>query len=177
VVTAADVLGQPGPRARAVSEAIQYGDTTVDVIAAIREQEQREAHAVAARSRQKLLDQERRKALTGTATTLVQDVQLIGLGGTGDDSAMASRPISPAQAEEMTRLGISAAGITDAATARKRILDRRAELGLASEKQLALLAKHRPGWINAGTTKAEAKKLTRKLFKAWKSMRNVTGPA
>ncbi len=169
VVTVADIAGTDPQAAKLVGASIGAGQSeAIDVFSAIQEQESKETAAREAKARRRQREKEKREAITGRVELEVTDAALIGLGGVGTGLLqLQDMPVSPGQAQELTRLGISVGdGPRTAAYARKLILDRREQLGLMSEKQAAFLAKHGQG--GPDTTKTEARKLTWKLLKRWR---------
>ncbi len=171
VCTVADTVGAAGPVAAAVSDQIASGTVEVDVFQAVQEEEARQKAAKEAAAKRRKRDAEKRAAITGKVTVEVSDAELIGLGAVhaGIQEAISSRPITPGQAAEMTRLGIRhPPGNSTAATARKLILDRRAELGLASEKQVGFLRRFIKPHILAAMTFDEAKEWTKRWYRGRK---------
>jgi superfamily II DNA or RNA helicase len=172
VVTVADVFST-GPAAKLVGNRIDTEadtGTAIDVFEAIRTEEEKEQAAKEAKERRRQREKDKRQAITGKVTVEVTEAALIGLGSLSvRDDQLSMRPVSPGQAQELTRLGISIGdGPRTAAYARKLILDRREQLGLMSEKQAAFLLRHGQG--GPETTKAQARGLTWKLLKRWKRL-------
>ncbi len=176
VVTVADIAGTgSASAAKLVGGRIDSGqgtsglpEGTVDVFAAVRAEEEKETAAKEAKARRRQREKEKREAITGRVELEVTETALIGLGAIPvQGQELSSMPISPGQAQELTRLGISIGdGPRTAAYARKLILDRREQLGLASERQAAFLGKYGP--VSPELTKTEARRQTWKLLKRWK---------
>jgi hypothetical protein len=170
VVTVADIAGTSQAAAKLVGNRIDTEagqDTALDVFEAVRAEEEKETAAKEAKARRRQREKEKREAITGRVELEITDAALIGLGGVGETVQLYAMPISPVQAQELTRLGISIGdGPRTAAHARKLILDRREQLGLASERQAAFLGKYGP--VSPELTKTEARRQTWKLLKRWK---------
>lgn len=170
VITVADVAGSitvESVRAVArVKTRIEAGEDTVDVFEAVQAEEAREVKAQAKRQERKAKAQAKREAITGTATVLVTDAQLIGLGGDPVRLDWSNDVASPGQVDEIVRLGLVPEKYLTKAMARATILARRTELDLATPKQTALLLKNKIE-VSPGMTKKQAKVKIWKLMQRW----------
>jgi len=114
----------------------------------------------------------RRLEITGQVVLESRDVRLIGLGGDIADTDQARSvldgPPTPEQVQELGRLGSTFERLETARDARRRILELRKQLDLASPKQVALITRHMPDKVRPGLTRKQAGFWISQITKRWR---------
>lgn len=173
VITPFDVATGDEVVARKAAKRYTEGEI-VDVFEAIKIQEEREAPARERRRAKTAADAAKRSELAASVRLSITDTELIGLGTVNRLDAADpwwTEAITPSQATECVRLGLAdqlTGKVPTKGEARKLILDRRQVLGLATEKQVALIQRHRPDLVTPTLTKKQAKGIILTWLRKWK---------
>lgn len=159
IVNVADVIGYGSNRViTKVGSQIEAGDNTIDVYQALKTEQARETAAQERKQKEQEKERAERAKILATVTVEAKEQALIGLGGVAQEDEQVlglDEPASPGQVESMHRLGVTVPPGCDRRKARFLISAARANLNLATEKQIDLLRK----WgkpISDVMTKAEA---------------------